>query len=306
MKISIIIPVYNKEAYISLCMESLLQQDFDDYEIVCVNDGSTDHSGDICDQWARKSPIIKVIHTENGGVTSARRRGVQEARGRYIVFSDADDKLMPHALSTLYRAIEASHADEVIGRYITQHGHLSPLVCDGMVNDIAPLIKAIVTHKNTFPILWGLICRKELVADCLDTPREVYEGEDLLMQLKMLMKHPSVFFIRDCVYLYTEGLPNNRVRTLAREQYFDTQLRQVLAPEWEQYRTAYVTHQIKQYEEFLVRGDSSVRSAYYAQVIPSPLPPDLSWLRRLFWQLPAPLSLMAMKLYRYLITLRRR
>ena len=175
-----------------------------------------------------------------------------------------------------------------------------------MVNDIAPLIKAIVTHKNTFPILWGLICRKELVADCLDTPREVYEGEDLLMQLKMLMKHPSVFFIRDCVYLYTEGLPNNRVRTLAREQYFDTQLRQVLAPEWEQYRTAYVTHQIKQYEEFLVRGDSSVRSAYYAQVIPSPLPPDLSWLRRLFWQLPAPLSLMAIKLYRYLITLRRR
>ena len=302
MKISIIIPVYNKVSYISSCIESLLHQDFDDLEIICVDDGSTDGSGDICDVWSRKDNRIKVIHIENSGVTAARRTGVEQATGKYIVFVDSDDMLLPKALDTLFKAIERNQADEVIGRFSTQYGTISPIVHLGEQKDLTPLVKAIVANKNHFPILWGLICRKEIVADCLDTPREINEGEDLLMQLKVLMKHPKVHFINDCVYLYKVGMPNNRKRTLEREKLYDQELKEVLKPEWEKYEAAYITHQIKQYEEFLIRGDFSVRKAYYAQAIPSSLPAGVPRIRKLFWLLPPKLSVLAIQKYRQIVS----
>ena len=225
MKISIVIPIYNKAAYIRPCMESLLEQDFDDFEIVAVDDGSTDGSGDLCDELAQETPRIHVIHTPNGGVTAARRVGVEQAQGRYIVFVDSDDVLMPHALKTLYDTIEQTQADEVVGTFCTQDGTLSPKVYEGWT-PVEPLIQAIITGKNRFPVLWGIIFRKELLEDCLDTPRDIIEGEDKLMQVKVLMKQPKVFFIKDCIYRYTLGLPNSRQHTLERERLYDDLLRQ--------------------------------------------------------------------------------
>lgn len=303
MEVSIIIPVYNKEQYIRQCLESLLQQDFDSFEIVAVDDGSTDGSGEICDQWAAKDQRIQVIHTENGGVTAARRKGVEQAEGCYVMFVDADDQLLPHAIKTLHTAITQETADEVIGRFVTQHGVVSPVVYKGEITDVTPLVRDIVSNKNKFPILWGLICRKEMIADCFDTPRDIIEGEDLLMQLKFLMKHPRVHFIADNVYLYNEGVPNTRQRTLGLEINYDANLRKVLAPEWEKYQTYYVFRQIKQYEEFLIRGDRSVRKAYYEKVIPSPLPHDIPLLRRLTWYLTPSIAKIIIKLYRYMLKL---
>ena len=86
MKVSIVIPVYNKAEYICDCLESILQQDFEDFEILVVDDGSTDDSGSICDEKAAQNSRIRVIHTENGGVTAARRKGVEQAVGEYIMF----------------------------------------------------------------------------------------------------------------------------------------------------------------------------------------------------------------------------
>ena len=131
MEISIVIPVYNKAEYINGCMDCLLQQDFDDFEVICVCDGSTDNSGEICDQWAAKEQRIRVIHKDNGGVTAARRRGVEEAQGKYVMFVDADDKLLPGALSTMHQAIEQSQADEVIATFKTHEGLASPVVYQG-------------------------------------------------------------------------------------------------------------------------------------------------------------------------------
>ena len=110
MKVSIVIPVYNKAEYISNCLESLFQQDFDDFEIIVVDDGSTDDSGRICDEKAAQNSRIRVIHTENGGVTAARRKGVEQAVGEYIMFVDADDRLLPDAITKLYNAITESGA----------------------------------------------------------------------------------------------------------------------------------------------------------------------------------------------------
>lgn len=226
MKLSIIIPVYNKKDYVGDCLENILQQDFDDYEVICVDDGSTDGSGEICDYWVTKDSRIKVVHTENGGVTAARRKGVEMAKSQYVVFVDADDQLLPNTLNVLYNKIEQTQADEVIGRFIIKDNKEteSPLMFQGEVTDLKPLVKSIVANKNQFPVLWGLICRKDLVEDCLDTPREIIEGEDLLMQLKILMKHPRIFFVSNIVYVYFGGVPNNRKRTLEHEKSVDVQL----------------------------------------------------------------------------------
>ena len=101
MKVSIVIPVYNKAKYISDCIESLLQQDFDDFEIIVVDDGSFDDSGRICDEKAAQDSRIRVIHTENGGVTAARRKGVEHAAGEYIMFVDGDDTLSEDCVEQL-------------------------------------------------------------------------------------------------------------------------------------------------------------------------------------------------------------
>ena len=124
MEISVIIPVYNKEAYVERCFRQLMAQDFDSFEVVAVDDGSTDRSGEICDKMAQQDQRIRIIHTENGGVTAARRRGMEESQGKYIMFVDSDDELLPGALRTMHQTIKDSGADEVIATYYDQYGQL--------------------------------------------------------------------------------------------------------------------------------------------------------------------------------------
>ena len=108
MFLSIIVPVYNVEAYLERCVGSLLDQDIDrsDYEIILVDDGSTDSSGTLCDRIASQEPGIRVIHKENGGLGSARNAGIRAAAAEYILFVDSDDYLEPCVLSGLRGQIE--------------------------------------------------------------------------------------------------------------------------------------------------------------------------------------------------------
>ena len=92
-KISVIVPVYKAEAYLHRCVDSLLAQTFTDFEVLLVDDGSPDRSGEICDEYARKDSRVRVFHKENGGVSSARNMGLDEARGKWICFVDSDDFL---------------------------------------------------------------------------------------------------------------------------------------------------------------------------------------------------------------------
>ena len=304
MKISIVIPVYNKAAYIDGCMECLLQQDFDSFEVICVCDGSTDNSGEICDQWAGKDQRIRVIHKDNGGVTAARRRGVEEAQGQYVMFVDADDKLLPGALKTMYQAIEQSQADEVIATFTTHEGVASPVVYQGFT-PVEPLIKAIITSKNRFPVLWGIIFRRELLSDVLDTPREIIEGEDKLMQVKVLMKQPKVFFIPQKVYCYTLGLPNSRCHTLEREQLYDQLLEQTIGERCHDFSDALTLHKLKEYERFINDGVYHVRKDYYKSAVGS-LPAAIPLYDRLVFALPPILARPVIRLYRTLINIKQK
>ena len=115
--ISIIVPVYNVEPFLPATLESLKQQDYPTYEVILVDDGSRDMSGEICDHFAESSDRFRVIHQENHGVSAARNTGLSHAKGTYITFVDADDRILPGYVTSLYREITDSHADMAVQMY---------------------------------------------------------------------------------------------------------------------------------------------------------------------------------------------
>ena len=112
-KISIIVPVYNVERYLRQCIDSILAQTYRDFELFLVDDGSPDNSGKICDEYARKDLRIHVFHKPNGGVSSARNLGIDNAKGEYISFIDADDYIEPNFAEEMVKAMEGYDADLV-------------------------------------------------------------------------------------------------------------------------------------------------------------------------------------------------
>lgn len=116
MTISIIIPVYNTEQYLHACLDSILSQSFTDYEVLLIDDGSSDGSGPVCDAYAQKDFRIRVFHKENGGVSSARNLGLDNARGEWIFFVDSDDEILPDGLQTMVDCI-SDDVDIVLAGY---------------------------------------------------------------------------------------------------------------------------------------------------------------------------------------------
>lgn len=117
-KISIVVPVYNVEQQLNSCIDSILAQTFEDFELILVDDGSTDKCGSICDRYAKKDTRIKVMHKENEGVSVARNIALAEVSGTYLAFCDSDDCLAPDWLEQMYFAMITNNADVVVGSYI--------------------------------------------------------------------------------------------------------------------------------------------------------------------------------------------
>ena len=115
-QVSIIVPVFNKEKYVHYCIDSLLNQTFTDFELICIDDGSTDESGKILDEIQISDSRMRVYHTQNQGLSAARNLGLKYACGKYIVFIDSDDFIVPNYLEILYNEAEESQVDLVICR----------------------------------------------------------------------------------------------------------------------------------------------------------------------------------------------
>lgn len=114
-RLSIIVPVYNAEEYLDRCLVSILEQDFSSYEVILVDDGSTDSSPLICDRYSATDPRFRTIHKENGGVSSARNSGLDLAKGEYVMFVDSDDALIPDSLEMLFEHMTGQ--DFAVGGY---------------------------------------------------------------------------------------------------------------------------------------------------------------------------------------------
>ena len=262
MDISVIIPVFNKAEYVELCLESVLEQDVESFEVIAVNDGSSDGSGAICDDMARRYPNLRVLHVKNGGVTAARRIGLENAKGEYVTFVDADDVMKPLGLAALLYTIQTTGADEVVATYDTQYGKH---VKTGIVGNVDPdwMIRKLLSASARFCVLWGVVFRRKWLEGCLDTPRVVRSGEDILMQILYLLKRPKVVFIPDSVYIYTDGLPNQRFMTLEEQQTYDEVLRNAIGERWEEFADNYTLRRIKMYENFIDCRMFDVLSPYY-------------------------------------------
>lgn len=117
IKLSFIVPVYNVTPYLRKCVDSLLAQDYDDYEIILVDDGSTDNSPQICDEYAEKGPPVRVIHQANAGLSAARNAGIKAAEGKYLCFVDSDDYWEPNVLDGLMEQVERDDLDVLRFKY---------------------------------------------------------------------------------------------------------------------------------------------------------------------------------------------
>ena len=136
--ISVIVPVYNVEAYLPQCVDSILHQDYPDLEVILIDDGSTDHSGEICDRYATADSRIRVIHQKNGGAAAAKNAGLRIAAGEYLSFVDSDDYLEPNVYGFMLETLLDNQADAVqfsfreVFRSRTEEQLLTPEVLEGV------------------------------------------------------------------------------------------------------------------------------------------------------------------------------
>ena len=205
-KVSILVPIYNVEKYLSRCIESVLSQDFRDYELILVDDGSPDQCPQICDEYAKKDSRIKVVHKRNGGLVSARLAGFMEARGEYLMFLDSDDYLYPYAISCLYNKIIEGY-DIVRGRHnkvsMTDELYgLEHFEFDEGELDADKYMKAYILGKVS-PYLWGAIYKRSLFKEeIFRIFLFVSRQEDWVTQISIASNVNRVCYISNVVQAY--------------------------------------------------------------------------------------------------------
>ena len=205
-KISVIVPVYNVEAYLERCVESILQQTYTHFELILINDGSTDSSGQICDHLASQYENIKVYHIENAGVSNARNMGIQLATGSWVTFIDSDDFVTQDYLATLASAAEGLN----VGFVIAPLHHIK----NGIVTDLPPhsgktelwsteetMKELLMTTRTSFFPVAKLFKRDLLADEKFNT--NYHLAEDALFLTELLLKtRCSCVFIDKPVYYY--------------------------------------------------------------------------------------------------------
>lgn len=208
-KISILVPIYNVEQYLQRCIDSVLSQSLEDWELILVDDGSPDGCPAICDKNAEKDTRIKVVHKENGGLPSARLAGFEEATGEYLVFLDSDDWLLPDALQILYDSIASEGGFDIVkARPMRHNGTKSWIetypVNEGILDGMMIYGEAIIMN-DIHPYLHSGIYKRELFSKEVFTPiirTGISFGEDWFANTLIIDKVKRVKVIDHSVYAY--------------------------------------------------------------------------------------------------------
>ncbi len=185
-KISIIVPIYNVEKHLDRCVASIVVQTYKNIEIILVNDGSTDNSPAICDDWAKKDNRIRVIHKENGGVSDARNVGVAAATGEYIGFVDSDDYIEPNMYEHLFCLVAENNADIALcsSDRIGENGEVLFTLnkeVEGVISSreaIERYANALVKAQYYYSTLWNRLIKKQLAVDIIFPKGKTYEDEN--------------------------------------------------------------------------------------------------------------------------------
>ena len=212
MKLSIIVPIYNVDPYLRKCVDSLLMQDIQDYEIILVNDGSTDNSGEIAQQYADTYANVKLISQENKGLSVARNVGIKQANGKYIIFVDSDDYLQPNVLGELMEQVERDNLDVLRFNYQNVNEQYEVFLpfkdAKRDVNyseDVVDGEKFLNERLGPGCYACQFVLRRELLTTCLFTPNIYFEDTDwtprMLIKAKRVASTPLVVYN----YLWRQG-----------------------------------------------------------------------------------------------------
>ena len=213
--ISVVVPVYNVKTHLRRCIDSLVDQNFDSYEIILVDDGSTDESGQTCDTYANLHDNISVIHKPNGGLSSARLAGFNASKGDYICFIDSDDYVSSSILKDWFNAITLNGSDVAICSYFNVTDKLtSPLklpfaqevICDIKNDYILPLLGIPNNGIKGCPsFLWLRLFKKQLINPSFFVSEREYYLEDLPFNLLVSEKIKSIAIVNKPNYFYCEN-----------------------------------------------------------------------------------------------------
>ena len=248
-KISVIVPIYKAEACLVRCVNSILAQTYSNLEVVLVDDGSPDRSGAICEKYAAADSRVKVIHKENGGVSSARNAGIEVATGIWVMFVDSDDWLEPTYVANLVEHNMAGKCDLIIGGLqftngFSTSGRLAP------ENDVLPQRVFLSRFWKLFDIgllspVWGKLFRREKIM--MSFPMEMRCGEDVFFNLVFLKNAENVALVHTDGYCYfapsdcTQGTTKYKQRNVREYSLYIGSVRELLklAPAEKQDRTRY-------------------------------------------------------------------
>lgn len=214
-KLSVIVPVYNVKEYLEECISSIVQQDYDNFEVILVDDGSSDGSGEQCDLFAAKEVRIKVIHQNNQGHTAARQAGFEHSAGDYILFIDSDDWIDPGMFRAMMEKCADGQADIVQCSYRSVKNGKGrdelPVFEEGtydkerLLHQVYP--KMIYTGSfyrfGIAPNIWNKIFKRKLIGKNLGRiDRRIKSGEDGLLTYSCFLEAEAVWILNDCYYNY--------------------------------------------------------------------------------------------------------
>ena len=212
-KVSIIVPVYKAEKYLHRCVDSILAQTFTDFELLLVDDGSPDSSGTICDHYAAADPRVHVFHKPNGGVSSARQCGLDNAQGEYTIHADPDDWVEPDMLQELYAEAQRTNADMVICDFLQEYAN-------GKTQYIKQQPKALnsetVLQQLLLQQLHASCCNKLVKRACYNKgnikfPQNVIRWEDLWVNCELLLNDISIAYLSKAFYHYDLHINANSI-----------------------------------------------------------------------------------------------
>lgn len=219
--LSVIVPVYNTELYLKKCIESIRLQTYQSMQIILVDDGSTDHSAGICDEYARKDKRILVIHKENGGLVSARKTGLKAAEADFIGWVDSDDWIEPHYFEEMMEAQLKSNADIVVSNHFHELQSGSSMIKNGFqagIYDLEQLENALLYNGRFFnygilPALWSKLYRRDLLESVYqDMDEEIFAGEDAAVVYPYILECEKICVTDVCRYHYVQR-PASMMRT---------------------------------------------------------------------------------------------
>ena len=201
-KVSIIVPVYNVDKFLHKCVDSILAQTLTDFELLLVDDGSKDNSGLICDKYAAKDSRVRVFHKENGGVSSARNLGLENAQGDWIIFIDSDDWIEPNMLKDIYEKAILEHADLVycdLRMIFNNHTEILH-IAEYNTNKTKMLNNFI---KSTFGTAVGMLAKKNLYeSNEIRYPIGVKFCEDFYVAIRLMLYSEKICYIPTTYYYY--------------------------------------------------------------------------------------------------------